>query len=444
MNKTFVYAIIIVIIGYLIKNINIELLSVFKIPENMYGWLAISLLGPIVNTILNKSTWMSIIKNYLFYSYTYSTLNHGGDAIDWVNIYIKNNMVYASGFKLKITLNRSSYWWNDDCDSICDPQIVNKPLGFVLFKYKNKYFVAYIEENIQLKLIYSTITIWSFTKIDWINFTKDMNNYYIETLAEKGKMKYYQVGSSAKPQEDVMKINKDLSIDICFGNKAKTRAWNLVNDFLTPEKKHLYKNLGQSYKTSFLIHGPPGTGKSDFVFKLASHTWKTHQKPVYILNPRGMDDSDLEEVIKNITTGYVLVDEWDLVLAPVSENDFKDDIEQKNLPKRETYPSIKCWLDILDQAKGEIIFWFTTNNYEKLASINRGALIRDGRIDHRIEFNTMDANESRKALTYFYPNQSEIIDSIPNENIEGLTIANIIKHLKCEYPIEKLVKSTSS
>jgi SpoVK/Ycf46/Vps4 family AAA+-type ATPase len=227
-------------------------------------------------------------------------------------------------------------------------------------------------------------------------------------------------------------IRDNASIDVCFGNKSKEEAWNAVIDFFNVENKNYFRKINQTYKTAFLIHGPSGTGKTELLFQIASYTWSKYQKPVYIINPKGLSDNDLNEVFDKIQSGYILIDEWDLFL-----------VKEGSGKKNGQYPSLNAWLNILDRVSGEIIFWFTSNNYEELAKYNNGALVRPGRIDHIFKFDKMTSDEVKNAWKYFNPNDNNI-DNFSDESLNGITIAQIINNLKKKLSIDDLIKNKNN
>jgi hypothetical protein len=113
--------------------------------------------------------------------------------------------------------------------------------------------------------------------------------------------------------------------------------------------------------------------------------------------------------------------------------------EKGSFDKHNKYPSLNAWLNLLDRTEGEIIFWFTSNNYEKIQSFNNGALIRPGRIDHVIKFEKMDTMEVFNAWNYFQP-CDPMIEKLKSENkdFSGVTIAQIVNHIKQYQPLETL------
>jgi len=424
----------------------------FTIPTEMYGWLAVSLITPMISSLLSTSTWINTIEQTLVYSHTWDQDINGYEIIEWLSIYMMSNKVWSYGNITKIIRDKRSIWWNDD-DWKTRPQIFELPSGKIIFKYKNYYLMGTyphptVHHGNYEKRISHEITVQSMWDIDWKQFLEDIRDYYYDHL-EANKMSVYKINSEYFNDSDrqVIPIRNNASIKSCFGDIDKEKAWNIISSFLEPSTRDHFKSLSQPYKTSFLIYGPPGTGKSEMLYQIASHMWKDHRKPIYIINPRGMSDTDLENAIDEIQSGFVLVNEWDLIINKSNKNDDSNDDNNKNDDEKEnyTFPSVKAWLDILDQSQGEIIFWFTTNNYDELAKINDGALIRDCRIDHRIEFKPMIPQHARNALKHFTDEVNhETIDSIPDDNLKNLTIAEIIKHLKYHIPLEQIGKKIDS
>lgn len=436
--KLLVHFTIVVSIAFLI-----HYLINFQIPHDMRGWLMVSILTPLVTAFLSTSTWISAIHHSLVYSHTWDKDVNGGEVIDWFSVYMMKHKVWSYEHMTKIINNDRSIWWNED-DWKTRPQIFEIPSELVIFKYQGTYLLCTypypcVQHYEHSKKITHQISVYSHKKMDWKKFVEDVRDYYYNNL-ESEKMSYYKINYDMFGEDrQVIPIRTGASIDVCFGDRNKEKIWETVTNFLTPERKKRSRSLNQPHKTAFLIYGPPGTGKTEMLFQLASATWKDHRKPIYVVNPRGMSDYDLEENISNIQSGYILVNEWDMSLKKAIKQSESDKDENKDKEDTE-YPSLKAWLDILDQSQGELIFWFTTNNYEKLAKINDGALIRDCRIDHRIEFGMMTPEQVRKALKHFTEDKEPEIDDLPDSQLENLNIAKIIAHLRYDRPLEEIGK----
>ncbi len=441
-NKTLKYILPITLtyFSYLIilNSYNYFLNDGFSIPTELRGWFLMSIISPIMTGLLSTSNWINWIERHILYSHIWDEKINGSNVIEWLTLYLMKNKIYAFDGLTKIITNKNSIWWNDNKTLSARPQIYELPSGWIIFKYKSLYLLAYfpypsIHETSYSPTIntFSNITIYSLKKISWSEFLEDISNFYYDNNQNTHKMIVYRniekyVDDGCKTMID---LRDDASIEMCFGNPEKEKVWNSVLNFFNIETKNYFKKLNQPYKTAYLIHGPTGTGKTELLFQLVSYTWRLYQRPLYIINPTGLNDSQLEEMFNGIQSGFILVDEWDLFLDNTNTNNSTN--------KDITMPSLNCWLNILDRAPGELIFWFTTNNYQNLAKFNDGALIRPGRIDHIHKFDKMTANEVRKAWNYFNPNDNNL-KMIKDEDLDGLTISHIINHLKKKLPIYEL------
>ena len=437
--STFIKFILPVIISYLtyqlisFGNINIE------IPTELRGWLLVSIITPLITSILSTHNFTYLFQKCFIYNHTWNTQINGNDFMEWFSIYVINNKFYSYDSLTKIINNQNSVWWDDKNTFSSRPQIHEIPAGWIIFKYNSNYLFAYFPYPVSKETMHNrfelvrSLTIYSFTKINWKEFNEHICNYYYDNT-DTSKLTVYRnvdvyVDDSTKIYSP---LRTNASINSCFGNKTKEEAWNAVLNFFKIENKNYFKRINQAYKTAFLIHGPSGTGKTELLFQIASYTWSQYQKPVYIINPKGCSDNDLFELFNKIQSGYVLIDEWDLFL------------DKEDTGKKDTrYPSLNAWLNLLDNVSGEIIFWFTTNNYEKLAEYNDGALVRPGRIDHIYKFDKMTPDEVRNAWSYFNPNDKEI-DNYTDSQLNDITIAKIINNLKKRLTIKDLINNTSS
>lgn len=72
---------------------------------------------------------------------------------------------------------------------------------------------------------------------------------------------------------------------VIFGQEYLQLVENM-RDFLAPETQKEFAELGQPYRRGYLLHGPPGTGKSSFSHSLASE----FSLDVYIADLTSVDD----------------------------------------------------------------------------------------------------------------------------------------------------------
>lgn len=155
---------------------------------------------------------------------------------------------------------------------------------------------------------------------------------------------YYTNGGRGVYDENFFKGEKDtiqnlekIWIDPFF-HPEKDRLWGLVKTIhASPET--LIK-MGQSPRASFLLHGPPGTGKSSFAFRVAM----TLQYDICSLDIRHFDcKTRFEEVIRNcVEMGIdrvrrkkvIIFDEFDIGVRHLYRMEETQNLERDHLKKQ--------------------------------------------------------------------------------------------------------------
>ena len=413
----------------------------FNIPKELQGWIMITVFTPIINMIINSNNIINSFKKMFCYSHTWDS-GTTKEVIEWIEHYLKHNINWSQESITEIAKSKNIFWW--DSKKVANlPQTREIPIGWCIFKYNNKNLFVYspfptVTNQFGNTIINKTITIYSFNKINWNKFVNNVRDFYYNDVGSSRIMLYTACPRYCYWEASCLDVRPDVNKSYCFGNDAKEKCWNTVLQFFNPETKIRYKKLGQIYKTSFLIHGPPGTGKSELIYLIAAYMWKTIQIPIYVLNPRGMSDENLQTMLNYISSGIVVVNEFDMGIKLPSKNKNKeesksindndnDNDNDNNIEEHfssDIYPSITGWHQAMDSTSGEIVFWFTTNNYDKLKMINHGSLVRKGRIDHIFKFDKITDDEIKRIVAKFSPDSD--LSKIPS----GLTIADVIANIK--------------
>nr|GME17615.1 AAA-ATPase At3g28580-like [Ipomoea batatas] len=164
--------------------------------------------------------------------------------------------------------------------------------------------------------------------------------------------------------------------------------------------KDYYAKIGKAWKRGYLLHGPPGTGKSSMIAAMANLL----QYDVYDLELTAVkDNSELRKLLIETSCKSIIVIEdidcsLDLTGQRKEENEEKDEDDEKEEKdpikkellketerKKGSEVTLSGLLNVIDglwSAIGEErIIVFTTNYIEKLDP----ALIRRGRMDSHIE-----------------------------------------------------------
>jgi hypothetical protein len=156
--------------------------------------------------------------------------------------------------------------------------------------------------------------------------------------------------------------------------------------------KDYYARVGKAWKRGYLLHGPPGTGKSAMVAAMANHL----DYDVYDIELTSVhSNTELRKLfIQTKSKSIIVIEDIDCSLDLTGARGKKKDSEEDNKAakagsdgKKDTRSKVTLsgLLNFIDglwsACGGERIIVFTTNHLEKLDP----ALIRRGRMDKHIE-----------------------------------------------------------
>ncbi|KAF0908835.1 hypothetical protein E2562_028719 [Oryza meyeriana var. granulata] len=134
--------------------------------------------------------------------------------------------------------------------------------------------------------------------------------------------------------------------------------------------KDYYSRIGKAWKRGYLLHGPPGTGKSTMIAAMANYL----DYDVY--------DVELTSVATNTDLRRLFIETKGKSIIVIEDIDCSVDLTGKRKKNKVTLSGLLNVIDGLWSAcGGERIVVFTTNHVEKLDP----ALIRRGRMDKHIE-----------------------------------------------------------
>jgi mitochondrial chaperone BCS1 len=181
---------------------------------------------------------------------------------------------------------------------------------------------------------------------------------------------------------------------------------HLVQDlerFRTSRRR--YRQLGVPYHRGYLLHGPPGTGKTSLVSGLSAKFGMS----IYVMNLTEFNDRSLKSAMNDVPeNSMILFEDIDCMRTG---NRRPDTGEQEGAPSAkgsEKNPAANSFgvtlsglLNVLDgfHAPENVVFVMTTNCIEALDP----ALLRPGRIDYKLYMG--EAAESQRIELYrrFFP-----------------------------------------
>ncbi|KAF9920157.1 hypothetical protein FBU30_010052 [Linnemannia zychae] len=172
---------------------------------------------------------------------------------------------------------------------------------------------------------------------------------------------------------------------------AKGLKEELLEDITTfRNSSQWYHDRGVPYRRGYLLHGPPGTGKTSFIIALAGYL----NMSVCIVNLgiTGLNDQQLDRLLNNAPRNSILLME-DVDAALVKRKAGKAQEGGNNV----TLSGILNALDGITAQEGSVVF-MTTNHIRKLAP----ALIRPGRCDRKMLFDYADKYQIEGMFLKFF------------------------------------------
>lgn len=177
-------------------------------------------------------------------------------------------------------------------------------------------------------------------------------------------------------------------------------------------KEDWYAKIGIRYKQIYLLHGPPGTGKTSVVQAMASEL----KSPLFNLAlSDSLSDADLSVLMAGIPAGSILlIEDIDRILF------------DENNSKKWTLSGLLNMLDGVISPYGVIIF-ITTNNLEKLPDV----ITRPGRVDEIYKLTYADKDQAAKMFMKFFDNVDAAATFSDIINDKDITMADIQQYLYC-------------
>lgn len=155
-----------------------------------------------------------------------------------------------------------------------------------------------------------------------------------------------------------------------------------------------YADRGIPYRRGYLLHGPPGCGKSSFITALAGEL----EFSICLLNlsERGLTDDRLNQLLNNAPERSIILLE-DIDAAFVSREETSAQAAAFEGLNRVTFSGLLNCLDGVASTEARIVF-MTTNYLERLDP----ALIRPGRIDFKEYIGYCERYQLEEMFKRFY------------------------------------------
>ncbi|CAB4122892.1 AAA domain containing protein [uncultured Caudovirales phage] len=182
------------------------------------------------------------------------------------------------------------------------------------------------------------------------------------------------------------------------------------------ENKKWWNERAIPHRRGYLLDGPPGTGKSSFIFSLASEL----KRPIFVINPTNMTDVTLGEAMAQCRGGIVVMEDIDG--AEISSQRSEDKSDSKG------FLSLSGLLNAIDglSASEERILVLTSNRPEVLDA----ALTRPGRIDRKFHIGYL-SHDLANAMTELFLGDTNFFDEhvapiMETRKLSGAELQNIL------------------
>ncbi|KAI6379411.1 hypothetical protein MCOR25_001996 [Pyricularia grisea] len=355
------------------------------------------------------------------------SLRTDDEAYNYVMAWVAKQQFSQKSRRFIVNTNTNSrnyfIWnWNDDQkeeEDESDPDMTRKPLAYTpdygahYFFYKrtllcflrsqgreNPYSLPSEKEEIYISCFGRNPAILK----DLLNEARDV---YLKRDEKKTAIYRGTVskGASSEPtwSRCMARTSRPFST-VILNEKVKQDLIDDVTDYLDPATRRWYSNRGIPYRRGYLLHGPPGTGKSSLSLALAGF----FKMRIYIVSLSSVNAN--EETLATLFAELprrcvVLLEDIDsaglshtregpgsaaVAPAPADADEMVPGQLTPGLPSAATNSriSLSGLLNILDgvaSQEGRVLI-MTTNHIEKLDK----ALIRPGRVDMIVHFGRAD------------------------------------------------------
>ncbi|KAJ3209116.1 hypothetical protein HK099_008572 [Clydaea vesicula] len=279
---------------------------------------------------------------------------------------------------------------------------LNPGIGSYFSQYNGKYF--FVERTREAKMIdlkngspweTLTLTTLSMDKDIFLNILEDAKKE--ASLNETGKLVLYTSWGVDWKQFGLPKRKRNFDSVVLDNNIAENLLMDVKN-FL--KNGSWYFKRGIPYRRGYLLHGPPGSGKTSFIQALAGEL--DYNICLLNLSERGMTDDKLAHLLNQVPPrSFVLLEDIDAAFPARSE------ATENTTPKSMHPPllTLSGLLNALDgvQSSEERIIFMTTNHLSKLDA----ALIRPGRVDVKQLIDNVTDYQIKKLFLKFFENEEE-------------------------------------
>ncbi|KAF3923127.1 Paraplegin [Dactylellina cionopaga] len=296
-------------------------------------------------------------------------------------------------------------------------------IGNHVFRYKNAFIR--MSRTRELKNLDPSGTPWETVSLTTLYahrhiFNELLSAAQVQALkSQEGKTVIYTSWMTEWRPFGQAQAKRPLS-SVVLDKGVKETIVNDITDFLASGK--WYHDRGIPYRRGYLLHGPPGSGKSSFIKALAGEL--NYDICLINLSERGLTDDRLNHLLSNMPTRSIaLLEDVDAAFANRRQKN-----EEGYSGANVTFSGLLNALDGVASSEERILF-LTTNFKDRLDD----ALIRPGRVDMAMEIGLATEWQVEKMFERFYGDEEDELESGRRGQVQEL----------CREFVELLRKSSS-
>ncbi len=302
---------------------------------------------------------------------------------------VKNNKIIETNIIRKVSEYNENK--NDNLRFV-PPYIPNISYIFNFNDIELKFSITYVDKpfnNGNSFQIFKIMTLECENENILKKIIKDIYNEMIDediSCEDKNKLHIYMRKNKSNGFNHQLSQNKR-DIDTVFLNKdLKNNVIKDIEKFINSEEDYI--KFGQSYKRNYLFYGPPGSGKTSFIYALASK----FDFKIFIIN---ITPDLTNDVFINLIQNIESKKQSSILILEDIDSLFK---ERKST--NEHWITFSGILNIFDGifCKEKLLIFLTTNHKELLEP----ALLRPGRIDYIVEFDMAKKEQIEQMYNYFF------------------------------------------
>ncbi|XP_032671251.1 mitochondrial chaperone BCS1 [Odontomachus brunneus] len=269
-------------------------------------------------------------------------------------------------------------------------------IGTHFFRYKGSWIkVERTREqqtlDLHMGVPWETVQLTSFGKDRSIYFNILEEARQMALKEHEGKTIMYTAMGSEWRQFGHPKKRRPLE-SVVLDTGVSERIINDCREFIN--NPSWYSERGIPYRRGYLLHGPPGCGKSSYITALAGEL----ERGICVLNlsERGLTDDRLNHLLAVAPQQTIILLE-DIDAAFTSREESKEVKSAYEGLNRVTFSGLLNCLDGVASTEARILF-MTTNYLERLDP----ALVRPGRVDVKEYIGWCSANQVEQMFLRFY------------------------------------------